>query len=204
MKLDLLINPQQISIKTLEKEERVTVVVFNLNKGTTEVNVELNINVESRAYLIVLVRLSGSAELVLKTHQNHFQNYGFSDLLCKSILTAQNKFNFQGTINIAEKTSGNHAYQRNENLLLSAEASVVSEPNLEIKANDVFCTHGATTSFIDEEELFYLQSRGVSQNRAEKLVAEGFLESALKKLIEAGVTEKEQQQVLEKVRAVLR
>ena len=203
MKLDFLLNPQQIGIKALEKEERVTVVVFNLNESTREVNVDLNINIDSRAFLIILVRLSGNAELVLKTHQNHFQNYGFSDLLCKSILTAQNKFNFQGTINIAEKTSGNHAYQRNENLLLSSEASVISEPNLEIKANDVFCTHGATTSFIDEEELFYLQSRGVSQEAAEKLVAEGFLESALKKLIEAGVKDEAQQEILKKVRIVL-
>ena len=66
-----------------------------------------------------------------------------------------------------------NAYQTNRNLLLS-NAQANSLPGLEIMANDVKCSHGATTSRIDEQETFYLLSRGIPRNSAEKLIALGF------------------------------
>ena len=67
------------------------------------------------------------------------------------------------------------AYQTNRNLLLSDKAEADSLPGLEILANDVKCSHGATTSRIDPQELFYLNSRGIAEKEAEKLIALGFL-----------------------------
>ena len=75
-------------------------------------------------------------------------------------------------IQVHKKTD---AYQRNENLLLSSLSHATSEPALEIKANDVRCTHGATISSIGTEELWYMMSRGISEDVARDLIADGFL-----------------------------
>ena len=82
-------------------------------------------------------------------------------------------------IKVLPSASNTNAYQTNRNLLLSNEAQADSLPGLEILANEVKCSHGATTSKIDEEELFYLRSRGISQKSAENLIALGFLEEIL-------------------------
>ena len=78
------------------------------------------------------------------------------------------------------------AYQTNRNLLLSAHAEADSLPGLEILANEVKCSHGATTSKIDEQELFYLLSRGIHRNVAEKLIVLGFFDEIIR---EAGTQE---------------
>ena len=73
------------------------------------------------------------------------------------------------------------SFQTNRNLLLSGDAEADSLPGLEILANEVKCSHGATTSKIDEQELFYLQSRGISKTLAEKLIILGFFEEIISK-----------------------
>ena len=78
-----------------------------------------------------------------------------------------------------EEAQHTDAYQTNRNLLLSAKAEADSLPGLEILANEVKCSHGATTSRIDPQELFYLRSRGVPMAEAEKLIAVGFLRECL-------------------------
>ena len=75
-----------------------------------------------------------------------------------------------------------NALQTNRNLLLSKEAEANSLPGLEILANDVRCTHGATTSRLDQEELFYLLSRGIDRKTAESLISLGFLEEIIEKI----------------------
>ena len=86
---------------------------------------------------------------------------------------------FSGLIKVEEEAQHTDAYQTNRNLLLSAEAEADSLPGLEILANEVKCSHGATTSRIDPQELFYLRSRGVPMLEAEKLIALGFLRECL-------------------------
>ena len=75
-----------------------------------------------------------------------------------------------------------NSYQTNRNLLLSNEAEADSMPGLEILANEVKCSHGATTSKIDDQELFYLLSRGISRSVAERLIVLGFFEEVLEKI----------------------
>jgi Fe-S cluster assembly protein SufD len=77
------------------------------------------------------------------------------------------------------KAQNTDSFQTNRNLLLSKEAEADSLPGLEILANEVKCSHGATTSKIDDQELFYLQSRGISKSIAEKLIVLGFFEDII-------------------------
>ena len=83
---------------------------------------------------------------------------------------------------MAEEAQLTDAYQTNRNLLLSPTAEANSLPGLEILANDVKCSHGATTGQIDENELFYLLARGIDKPTAQKLLVFGFFEEILEKI----------------------
>ena len=108
------------------------------------------------------------------THQDHEAPYASSDLLFKGAVKDRSRAVYSGLIKVAEKAFGTDAYQANRNLSLSEHARVDTMPNLEIGANDVRCTHGATVSRIEDEYLFYLMSRGISRTEAEKLMIDGF------------------------------
>ena len=89
---------------------------------------------------------------------------------------------FSGLIKVDEKAQGTNAYQTNRNLLLSPKAEADSLPELEILANEVKCSHGATTGEIDQEQLYYLRSRGIKKSAAEELLVFGFIEEVLESL----------------------
>jgi Fe-S cluster assembly protein SufD len=108
------------------------------------------------------------------THQDHEAPYASSDLLFKGAVKDRSRSVYNGLIRVAERAFGTDAYQANRNLSLSEHARVDTMPNLEIGANDVRCTHGATVSRIEDEYLFYLMSRGISRTEAEKLMIDGF------------------------------
>ena len=108
------------------------------------------------------------------THQDHDAPYASSDLLFKGAVKDRSRSVYSGLIRVAEKAFGTDAYQANRNLSLSRHARVDTMPNLEIGANDVRCTHGATVSRIEDEYLFYLMSRGITRTEAEKLMIDGF------------------------------
>lgn len=108
------------------------------------------------------------------THQDHEAPYATSDLLFKGAVKDRSRTVYSGLIKVAERAFGTDAYQANRNLALSPTARVDTMPNLEIGANDVRCTHGATVSRIEDEYLFYLMSRGISRTEAEKLMIDGF------------------------------
>lgn len=114
-----------------------------------------------------------------RTIQVHEAPNCTSNLLCKNVLRNEAKSIFSGLIKVRKEAQHTDAYQTNRNLLLSSEAKADSLPGLEILANEVKCSHGATTSRIDPQELFYLQSRGMSLKDAEKLIALGFLSGPL-------------------------
>jgi len=110
-----------------------------------------------------------SDQFELKTNQYHIAPGSTSNLLIKGVFYNESKFLFQGLIKIEKTGQKSHAYQKNKNLILGEKVFVDSRPFLEILANDVFCTHGSTTGKINEESLFYLKSRGLSQKTAEQL-----------------------------------
>lgn len=109
------------------------------------------------------------------TIQNHKAELSTSNLLIKGVFYDQCKFIYEGLVRIEKKAQKSHAYQKNQNLIMSDRAYVDSRPFLEILANDVFCTHGSTTGRLNKEEIYYLNSRGISESHAEKLLIEGFI-----------------------------
>ena len=117
-----------------------------------------------------------------RTMQHHLAPHGRSNLVCKNALSGESKSIFSGMIKVDNSASSTDAYQSNRNLLLSGKAEADSLPGLEILANEVKCSHGATTSRIDEGELFYLLARGIPQPAAEKLIALGFFEEIVDKV----------------------
>jgi len=114
-----------------------------------------------------------------RTIQHHIAPHGKSNLLFKNALLDNSKAVFSGLIKVDPAAQNTDSFQTNRNLLLSKEAEADSLPGLEILANEVKCSHGATTSKIDEQELFYLQSRGISKTIAEKLIVLGFFEDII-------------------------
>jgi Fe-S cluster assembly protein SufD len=108
------------------------------------------------------------------TWQLHESPYATSDLEFKSALKDSARTVYSGLIKVSEGAQKTDAYQQNRNLVLSREARADSIPNLEIAANDVRCTHGATVSQVEEEHLFYLQARGLPRSEAQNLIVEGF------------------------------
>lgn len=108
------------------------------------------------------------------TLQYHNATHCTSDLLYKGALRERSRSVYEGGIKVALGAQQSDAYQANRNLMLSKKARADSIPMLEIEAHEVRCTHGSTTSQLDPEELFYLQSRGVPADPATKLIVEGF------------------------------
>jgi Fe-S cluster assembly protein SufD len=121
------------------------------------------------------------------TLQNHEAPSAHSDLLYKGALTAKSNSVFRGLIRVAEGAQLTDAYQTNRNLLLSPDASAITLPNLEIGADDVRCSHGATVGQVDDAMLFYLMSRGLDRQQAERLLVFGFFDEVLERVPAEGV-----------------
>lgn len=118
----------------------------------------------------------------LHTLQRHLKPNCTSDLLIKGCLKDKARSVYQGLIQVAVGAQQTNAYQANRNLLLSDQARADSIPGLEILANDVRCTHGATLGHVDDEHLFYLMARGLPRAEAERLVVEAFFEPVLERI----------------------
>jgi Fe-S cluster assembly protein SufD len=124
----------------------------------------------------------GEQHLDYDTFQEHAAPNTESDFAFKGALREQATAVWRGMIRVEENAQKTNAYQENRNLLLSNQAHADSIPGLEIMANDVRCTHGATLGRIDREELFYLMARGLSRAEAERLIVRGFFQDVLDRI----------------------
>ena len=118
----------------------------------------------------------------LHTLQKHHAEHTTSDLLIKCVLKDRARSVYQGLIQVAAGAQRTDAYQANRNLLLSDTARADSIPGLEILANDVRCTHGATIGTVDEDQMYYLMARGLPRNDAQRLIVEGFFVPVLDRI----------------------
>ncbi len=100
----------------------------------------------------------------------------------KGVLTGKAKSYFQGKIYVQKEAQKTESYQRNNNLLLSDQAEASSRPNLEIFADDVKASHGATVGKLEDEPLFYMKSRGISESDAKIFLVKGFCQEVIAKL----------------------
>jgi Fe-S cluster assembly protein SufD len=132
----------------------------------------------------------GTQHLDLDTQQNHLAPHTTSDLLYKGALKDRSRSVWQGMIYVAPGAQKTDGYQANRNLTLSPKARADSIPGLEILADDVRCTHGATVGKIDPELVFYLKARGIPQADAERLVVEGFFDPIMQRIPYEGVRQR--------------
>lgn len=133
------------------------------------------------------------------TQQNHLAPHTTSDLLFKGALLDKSRSVWQGMIYVAPGAQKTDGYQANRNLVLSHTARADSIPGLEILADDVRCTHGATVGQIDEDQVFYLMARGIPRLMAEQLVVEGFFDPIMQRIPFDGVRERFQQAIHQKM-----
>lgn len=133
------------------------------------------------------------------TQQNHLAPNTTSDLLFKGALTDKSRSVWQGMIYVAPEASKTDGYQANRNLVLSKEARADSIPGLEILTDDVRCTHGATVGKVDAEQIFYLESRGLPREAAQRLIVEGFFDPIMQRIPFEGVKNRFQQAIKEKM-----
>ncbi len=111
----------------------------------------------------------------VKTHQEHVAGNATSNVVVKAVLTDEARLTCNSMISVAPGANGTNAEQVNKNILLSRKARAVSIPMLEVLANDVKCKHGAAVSRLDDEQMFYLQSRGLGVEQTKSMLLEAFL-----------------------------
>ena len=157
----------------------------NLNLGSLNLRQETTLAIAGTgadAHLNSLTIASKQQEIDQRTRQLHLAPHSQSRLLYKNALQDNARTIFSGMIEVAKDAQNTDAYQTNRNLLLDDTTEANSLPGLEILANDVKCSHGATTGQIDPEQLFYMRTRGISQPLARKLLVYGFFEEILETL----------------------
>jgi Fe-S cluster assembly protein SufD len=124
----------------------------------------------------------GEQHLDYDTFQEHMAPNTTSDFAFKGALRDESTAVWRGMIRVEKDAQKTNAYQENRNLLLSPKAHADSIPGLEILANDVRCTHGATVGQVDREQLFYLMARGLTRPEAERLIVRGFFSDVLDRI----------------------
>jgi Fe-S cluster assembly protein SufD len=171
-----------------KRDANVDTLVVNL--GATVARVDLGASLEgpgARSEMLGLYYGSRDQHFDHETRQDHRVPHAQSDLLYKGALDDRSRAVFRGLIKVWPNAQRTDAYQTNRNLILSRRAEATSLPNLEIEADDVRCSHAATVGHLDEEELFYIMSRGIPRREAERLVVFGFFGDVLDRLPLPGV-----------------
>lgn len=151
--------------------------VVGLGSKLSHIHQDINLNGRaSTAEVNGVTFASDRQKISYYTQQHHRQQGTHSDLLYKEVLRDESRVIWRGMIKVDEAAQQTDGYQRSDALMLSREARCDSIPGLEIEADDVRCTHGATTGQVDEEQIFYAKSRGISQKEAMHMIVEGFFQ----------------------------
>ncbi|MEN8145866.1 MAG: Fe-S cluster assembly protein SufD [Gemmatimonadota bacterium] len=175
---------------------------FNVTLGGDLARSDVTSHLEGEAGSSEMLALwfgDGSQHFDHHTLQHHAAAHAHSDLLYKGALTGGARSVFRGLIRVDPDAQLTDAYQTNRNLLLSDDASATSLPNLEIEADDVRCSHGATVGQVDDAQMFYLMSRGLNRKQAERLLVFGFFEEVLGRVPVDGIRERVRQAIEEKI-----
>jgi Fe-S cluster assembly protein SufD len=152
----------------------------------------------ARSDMLAIAIATSEQEFDARTLQDHASPHTTSDLLYKNALDGQSRSIFGGLIRVEPLAHFTDAYQKVRNLLLSDEAEADSMPGLEILADNVKCSHGATSGQVDEDEMFYLRSRGIPANVARRLLVTGFLDEVLRRLEDPVIVDHLQKLIEEK------
>lgn len=133
------------------------------------------------------------------TQQSHNAPETRSDLLYKQVLRDESRAIWRGMIRVEPEGQQTNGYQRNDSLMLSPTCRADAIPGLEIEADDVRCTHGATAGRVDEEQIFYCMSRGMSEYEAMHMIVEGFFQTVFDRIPVEAVRETLNQAIIKKL-----
>ena len=178
-----------------EAGSQVKIVVINLENPTSQ-NLEISnqIFIEQlgegcQTEVYALAFLHGEEKVTTETHVLHAVGGGRSNQLVKFVLDDNARGRFIGDLKIAQDAQQTEAHQTNRNLLLSDTAEMRTQPQLEIYADDVKATHGASTGQLDESALFYMQQRGIDPQKARQLLVNAFMKEVLNKISDETIKE---------------
>ena len=164
-----------------DAQVRSLAVTFGADLSRTEVESVLS-GPGGHSEMLGVYFTDGSQHFDHRSLQDHIAPHCTSDLLYKGALRDSSRVVYSGLIHIAPGAKGSNAFQTNRNVVLSDEAKADSIPNLEIENNDVKCSHAASVGPVDEDEIFYLQTRGIPRDEAERLIVRGFFQEVLDKV----------------------
>ena len=136
-----------------------------------------------------LEHLRGEDDVTAETHVTHSVGGGTSNQLIKFVLEDNARGRFIGDLKIAPDAQQTEAHQTNRNLVLSEKAEMRTQPQLEIYADDVKATHGASTGQLDESALFYMQQRGIDKEKARQLLVNAFMKDVLNTISDEALRE---------------
>jgi len=162
--------------------ERGTYDSFGLTLGARLARAEVHARLggaHGAVHLNAAQLLAGTQHADFTTIVSHDAPHCASRQTVKNVLTGRSRGVFQGKIEVARGAQKTDGYQMNQALLLSPDAEIDSKPQLEIYADDVKCSHGATVGELDDGQLFYLRSRGIPQPEARAMLVHAFLTEAL-------------------------
>lgn len=149
----------------------------------------------AETYIYGLGILTGKQRISVRTHVKHSVPNGKSNQLLKFAVRDEAQGAFIGELIVAHHAQHTEAMQTNRNVLLSPTATMHTQPQLEIYADDVKCSHGATTGQIDESALFYMQQRGIAPDEARRLLLAAFFHDVLATLDDEALMERIQQKI---------
>ena len=182
------------------QEEGSHVKIHLLNFSSAENNVQVEqVGEGCETEIYALAYLHGEEKVTTETHVKHAVGGGASNQLIKFVLDDVSRGRFIGDLKIAQDAQQTEAHQTNRNLLLSETAEMRTQPQLEIYADDVKATHGASTGQLDETALFYMQQRGISKQKARQLLVGAFMreivdtisDERMRELVDERITERD-------------
>ena len=147
--------------------------------------------------------LGGQQRCDIVTRVLHTVGEGYSSQLIKMVLGENAKASFRGELKILPDAQQVEAYQTNRNILLSHHAEIITEPQLEIYADDVKASHGATTGQLDESAIFYMQQRGISRDTAYRMLLGAFFDDVLSQLPDEQTREQLIQQSMHAIDSII-
>lgn len=159
--------------------EKHSITQFYFSAGVKTFMLEVNFH-EPHAHLDIfgLYQLNEKQKMTINTQVNHFAPQCKSQQTWRGILQGESQAAFTGKIIVHPKAQKTTAHLSNKNLLLSSLADVITKPELEIYADDVQCSHGATVGCLDKNALFYLRARGIDEFVAREMLVEAFVAEA--------------------------
>ena len=185
-------NVVALQMNTTTVDHDASAMSLNLNLGSRYSRFESLsrlVGEGGRSDLLAVAVATDEQEFDARTLQDHISPHTASDLLYKNALDDRARCTFGGLIRVEPHAHFTDAYQKVRNLLLSDDSEANSMPGLEILADNVRCTHGATSGQINEDEMFYLHSRGIPTKVAQRLIVTGFLNEVVQRLDQPSIAD---------------